>query len=105
MASGRMEDLETTNQETWSSSSETETGEVNPNWQSTLRITHPALLAATQNDPSRRLVSAPFIVLGAMPPNLGSTEDLESSRDLGSSEEVKSTAVWRVMPIKRFLPS
>ena len=38
--------------------------------QSTLRITHPELLAATQNIPSRRINSAPFIVLDEVPVEL-----------------------------------
>jgi hypothetical protein len=38
--------------------------------QSTLRITHPELLAATQNNPSRRISSAPFIVLDEVPVEL-----------------------------------
>jgi hypothetical protein len=40
--------------------------------QSTLRITHPELLAATQNTPSRRISSAPFIVLDEVPVELES---------------------------------
>jgi len=38
--------------------------------QSTLRITHPELLAATQNNLSRRISSAPFIVLDEIPVEL-----------------------------------
>jgi hypothetical protein len=37
-----------------------------------LRITHPELLAATQNIPSRRIISAPFIVLDEVPAELES---------------------------------
>jgi hypothetical protein len=84
--------MEATSQDTSSSSSDTESGIGNPNWQSTLRITHPALLAAAQYNPSRLFTSAPFVVLGEAPPNMGSTENLESSRDWASSEEVWSTA-------------
>jgi hypothetical protein len=88
MASEPTEDVETTSQYTSSSSSETEAGIENPNWnpRSTLRITHPALLAAAQYNPSRLVVSAPFVVLGEASPNMGSTEDLEGSKDSGRGE-------------------
>jgi hypothetical protein len=92
MVSEPMEDVETTNQENWSFSFESEARYENPNWQSTLRIAHPGLLAAAQYNPSRLLASAPFAVLGEMPPNLGSTENLEGSRNLGSEEKAESTA-------------
>lgn len=86
------ETMETTSQHASSSTSDTESRIGNLNLQSTLRITHPALLAAAQYNPSRLLASAPFVVLGEAPPNMGNTENLESSRDSGSSEEVGSTA-------------
>jgi hypothetical protein len=92
MVSETMEDMETASQNTSSSSFESEAGAEKPCWQSTLRITHPALLAAAQYNPSMLLASAPFAVLGEAPPNFGSTEDLENSDDSGSSEEVESMA-------------